>query len=50
MLDKVNLHGATLKGASLVGADLHGAMADEQTVWPEGFNPTAQDIKIIQNG
>ena len=50
ILAGTKLHGATLSRATLNGANLQGAMADEETVWPEGFDPTAQDVKIIQNG
>jgi uncharacterized protein YjbI with pentapeptide repeats len=39
-----NLHGADLRradlrGARLTGADLSGAVYDDETLWPEGFDP-----------
>ena len=38
------LTGVNLKGASLVGANLEGAKADEETIWPEGFDPEAAGV------
>jgi Pentapeptide repeats (8 copies) len=47
------LRGAHLEGASLLGvtdldqARLVGAVADDQTVWPEGFSPRAAGVAFI---
>jgi pentapeptide repeat protein len=46
-------HGAHLEGASLLGvldidhAQLHGAVADDETVWPEQFSPREAGITFI---
>ena len=39
-----NLTGANLTGANLTGANLSGAMADEATIWPEGFDPVVAGV------
>ena len=39
-----NLSGATLTGATLTGADLGGAKANQDTIWPEGFDPEAAGV------
>ncbi len=44
-----DLSGADFKGANLVGANLDRAdlgqtVADEDTRWPEGFNPVAAGV------
>ena len=39
-----NLAGADLAGADLAGANLAGAVADESTVWLEGFDPEAAGV------
>jgi hypothetical protein len=39
-----DLREADLKGADLSGADLKEAVADENTRWPEGFNPVAAGV------
>ena len=44
-----NLEGADLVGANLSGANLRGvnldmAKADEDTTWPEGFDPVAAGV------
>ena len=38
------LSGATLTGATLTGADLGGAKANQDTIWPEGFDPEAAGV------
>ncbi|HEX7301472.1 pentapeptide repeat-containing protein [Lentzea sp.] len=38
-LNQADLRGADLTGADLAHADLTGAVADDATVWPEGFEP-----------
>ncbi len=43
---EANLYGADLGGANLIGADLEGAKANEDTVWPEGFDPVAAGMTI----
>ncbi|WP_435224248.1 pentapeptide repeat-containing protein [Streptomyces sp. Tue6028] len=46
-------HGAHLEGASLLGvldldhAQLEGAVADDETVWPEQFSPREAGITVI---
>jgi uncharacterized protein YjbI with pentapeptide repeats len=45
----VNLTGADLTGAGLLGADLSGVSlervkADEDTIWPAGFDPVAAGV------
>ena len=62
-LTRANLRGANLTGANLSGADLDGAnltgvglsnvslrraKADQDTLWPEGFDPVAAGV-IIQS-
>ena len=39
-----NLKGANLRGANLDWAGLLGARADEDTIWPEGFDPVAAGV------
>jgi len=39
-----NLTGANFRGANLGGVDLKGAKANEDTVWPEGFDPVAAGV------
>lgn len=41
-----NLRGANLRGANLWGADLWGANANDRTVWPDGFDPTAAGVNV----
>ena len=43
-LTGADLRGANLKGANLRGANLRGAFADEDTIWPEGFDPEAAGV------
>jgi hypothetical protein len=38
-LNQANLRGANLTGADLAHADLIGAVVDDATVWPDGFEP-----------
>lgn len=40
-LTGAKLDGAKLYGADLIGIRLDGAHYDEQTIWPEGFDPIA---------
>ncbi len=35
---------ADLRGANLIGANLRGAVADEDTFWPERFDPKAAGV------
>ena len=39
-----NLTGANLTVANLTVADLTGAVADERTIWPEGFDSVAAGV------
>ena len=39
-----NLEGVNLTKANLEGANLEGAKADEDTTWPEGFDPVAAGV------
>ncbi len=41
---RADLQRANLSGANLAEADLHGAVADEDTAWPEGFDPVAAGV------
>ena len=43
-LTEAVLVGANLAGTDLYGADLGGAKADEDTTWPEGFDPGAAGV------
>jgi uncharacterized protein YjbI with pentapeptide repeats len=43
-LKRADLREADLTGANLVEADLTGAIADKNTVWPEGFDPVAAGV------
>jgi len=43
-LSRANLTMAFLKGANLEGANLVGAKANEDTIWPEGFDPEAAGV------
>jgi hypothetical protein len=45
-LREANLSRAILTGADLTEADLTGAQADEDTVWPEGFDPVAAGVIV----
>jgi uncharacterized protein YjbI with pentapeptide repeats len=38
-LERADLRLTSLKGATLTGADLTGALYDDKTVWPDGFDP-----------
>jgi hypothetical protein len=38
-LTGANLTGADLRGADLIGANLGGAKWNENTIWPDGFEP-----------
>lgn len=55
-LAEAQLGGAHLEGASLLGvtdldqARLDGAIADDATVWPEGFRPRAAGVIGISAG
>jgi uncharacterized protein YjbI with pentapeptide repeats len=35
---------ADLSGANLEGANLTGAKANEETTWPDGFDPKAAGV------
>jgi len=45
-LNQANLEGASLRGANLEGANLEGATANEDTSWPQGFDPVAAGVII----
>jgi uncharacterized protein YjbI with pentapeptide repeats len=47
-LRNAKLQGATLTGADLKGADLKGALYDEQTRWPDGFNPQERGALLVR--
>ena len=36
--------GANLTGADLTELDLKGVIANEDTIWPEGFDPVAAGV------
>ncbi len=46
-LTEANLCGANLKGAEIAAVSLSGAVADMNTVWPDGFNPSKAGVMII---
>ncbi|MDP7258190.1 MAG: hypothetical protein QF419_02335 [Acidimicrobiales bacterium] len=37
-------------GADLSGANLEGAVVDEDTIWPDGFDPAAAGVIFITPG
>ena len=43
-LTRANLRGANLSGVDLTGADLRRARANENTTWPEGFDPETAGV------
>jgi hypothetical protein len=43
-LREAYLRGADLRGANLREANLDGAMADDATVWSDGFDPKAAAV------
>jgi len=45
-LSGAHLSGAHLSGANLSGANLSWAKANEETVWPEGFDPVAAGVTV----
>ena len=46
-IEKADLTGADLTGAVLEEVTLTGAIADQRTVWPDGFDPEGADIKLM---
>ena len=44
LLGGADLTEANLSGAYLKGANLLAAIADKDTVWPEGFDPVAAGV------
>lgn len=48
-IDFADLRGANLAGADLTEASLRGAVADDDTVWPVGFDPTAAGVLFPQD-
>ncbi len=48
-LEGANLEGADLQGASMTGAVLLNAEYDEATVWPEGFDVSAQGAMYVES-
>ncbi len=45
-LDSATLVGARLVEANLIGADLVGTYANEETVWPDDFDPETAGVKF----
>ena len=43
-LSPANLRMANLGGANLSRANLEGAKANEDTTWPDGFDPVAAGV------
>jgi uncharacterized protein YjbI with pentapeptide repeats len=43
-LSGANLYVANLEGAKLEDVGLEGAIADDDTTWPEGFHPKARGV------
>lgn len=46
ILRGVILYGADLRGANLRDADLQDALYDSSTIWPEGYIPPAEAIRV----
>jgi hypothetical protein len=40
------LCGADIRAVDLVEANLQGALADDSTKWPEGFDPAAHGVIV----
>ena len=49
-LKRAVLSQANLTGTDLSGADLAEAIEDDDTVWPEGFDPEAAGVKRASTG
>ena len=49
-LRDLGLHGANLHGANLVAADLRGATADQDTLWPGGFDWQGAGVRPTRMG
>ena len=49
-LATANLRGANLYQANLEIANLQGAFADNETVWPDEFDPEAAGVTIKTTG
>ena len=45
-LRDADLTRSNLRSADLRGADLRGAVANDATVWPDGFDPTAAGVTV----
>ena len=43
-LEGANLSGANLSGANLAGANLKEAVADQDTQWPDDFDPVTAGV------
>ena len=43
-IEGANLSPANLRMANLGGANLEGAKANEDTIWPDGFDPVAAGV------
>lgn len=43
-MDFAGLRGANLADADLTGVSLRGALADNDTTWPDGFDPAAAGV------
>ena len=41
-LDNANLSGANMERALLVGATLSGAIYDDDTIWPDKYDPRSK--------
>lgn len=48
-LRESNLAGTNLSKASLDGAKLNGAIADNKTIWPQGFDWRKQGVKLCSD-
>jgi uncharacterized protein YjbI with pentapeptide repeats len=47
-LSGANLIGANLSRASLSGASLRHAIANNHTIWPDGFNPHDAGVEVYE--
>ena len=48
-LSDANLTRANFMDANLAGANLAGATANENTIWPDGFDPEAAGVVFVED-
>ena len=47
ILSRANLSRANLSEAILIGADLRGAIADSETIFPDGFDAVGAGVRFL---